>query len=307
MLSTLGEMRIVATVTLLLSLVAADVATAAPRARLKAFDSCKDLVGYARDGALRTRGGVGVVGPGGPVAARSRSRRRRCGRCRRRWTRTAGSADARRAGLGSQAARGCGGSVPDFSGTNTQEADVDEPDVVKTDGRRIVVVTDGTLRVIAPDGGVTGTLALDGVDHRLLLRGDRVLAISTKGASAETIVGRPIAPEVAPQASVTVVTEIDISAAPKVLRTMDVEGRFIDARQNGAVARLVIDSVPEPIIPRRRRHAAVGGQEGRRERASSAARRSRATSPAAPSSATSRRVTPSRARRSSPASTCSRS
>ena len=30
---------------------------------------------------------------------------------------------------------------------------------------------------------------------------------------------------------------------------MEVAGRFIDARQNGAVARLVIDSVPEPIIP----------------------------------------------------------
>ena len=103
--------------------------------------------------------------------------------------------------------------------------------------------------MIAPDGGVTGVLALDGFDHRLLLRGDRVLAISTKGASAETIVGRPIAPEVAPLESTTIVTEIDISAAPKVLRTMEVEGRFIDARQNGAVARLVIDSVPEPIIP----------------------------------------------------------
>ena len=42
-------MRIVATVTLLLSLVAADVATAAPRARLKAFSSCKHRVDYARD------------------------------------------------------------------------------------------------------------------------------------------------------------------------------------------------------------------------------------------------------------------
>ncbi len=121
--------------------------------------------------------------------------------------------------------------------------------MVKTDGRRIVVVTDSTLRVISPDGVVTGTLALAGADHRLLMRGDRVLAIATKGASAETIVGRPVAPEVAPQASITIVTEIDISAAPKVLRTMEVEGRFIDARQNGAVARLVIDSVPEPIIP----------------------------------------------------------
>ena len=38
--------------------------------------------------------------------------------------------------------------MPDFSGTNTQELDVDEPDIVKTDGRRIFAVTDRTLRVI---------------------------------------------------------------------------------------------------------------------------------------------------------------
>ena len=41
-----------------------------------------------------------------------------------------------------------GGSVPDFSGTNVQELGVDEPDIVKTDGRRIFAVTDRTLRVV---------------------------------------------------------------------------------------------------------------------------------------------------------------
>ena len=270
MLSTLGRCESSRRSPCCSSLVAADVATAAPRARLKAFSSCKDLVGYARDGALRTRGGVGVVGRAVPPPAIDDRDAAGRGRCRRRMDTTTDGAPARAvAGVG---ARGpaVGGSVPEFSGTNTQEADVDEPDVVKTDGRRIVVVTDSTLRVIAPDGAVTGTLALDGFDHRLLLRGDRVLAIATKGASAETIVGRPVAPEVAPQASVTIVTEIDISAAPKVLRTMEVEGRFIDARQNGAVARLVIDSVPEPIIPADGAHAADGGREGRRAAASSA-------------------------------------
>ena len=30
---------------------------------------------------------------------------------------------------------------------------------------------------------------------------------------------------------------------------MEVPGRFVDARQNGAVARLVIDAVPQPIVP----------------------------------------------------------
>ena len=38
--------------------------------------------------------------------------------------------------------------MPDFSGTNVQEIGVDEPDVIKTDGRRIFAVTDRTLRVI---------------------------------------------------------------------------------------------------------------------------------------------------------------
>ena len=45
---------------------------------------------------------------------------------------------------------------------------------------------------------------------------------------------------------------------------MEVPGRFVDARQNGATARLVIDSVPEPIIP------AAGETRRRRRRATPA-------------------------------------
>jgi uncharacterized secreted protein with C-terminal beta-propeller domain len=235
-------MRIVASVSLVLALVAADTASAATKPRLKAFNSCKALVGYARDGALRTQGGVGVVGRAVPPPAVTIA------------TPPVTQVDA--GGMvptstpqavddGTEVRSG----VPDFSGTNTQELDVDEPDVVKTDGRRIFTVTDRTLRVIDPAGGtVTGTLALDGFDHRLLLRGDRVLAIATKGASAQDVVARPVAPTAAPLQSTTIVTEIDVSSAPKVTRTMEVPGRFIDARQNGATARLVVDSVPEPIV-----------------------------------------------------------
>src|SRR5829696_7605949 len=56
-------MRIVASASLILALLAVDTADAATKAkpRLKAFSSCKSLVDYARAGALRTDGGVGVV------------------------------------------------------------------------------------------------------------------------------------------------------------------------------------------------------------------------------------------------------
>jgi hypothetical protein len=83
---------------------------------------------------------------------------------------------------GSLGAGTAAGSV--VAGTNVQEVGVDEADLVKTDGRRIVTVLDGVLRVVALDG----TPALDGVvdlglagagDAQLFLRGDEALAVAT--------------------------------------------------------------------------------------------------------------------------------
>jgi uncharacterized secreted protein with C-terminal beta-propeller domain len=242
-------MRIVASASLILALVAVDAADAAAKAkpRLKAFSSCKSLVDYARAGAMRTDGGVGVVGravPGAPVVLTTPP-----------IAPPAPTPDTAVGGIvppsaaAPETTSGKAGGAPDFSGPNTQEADVDEPDVIKTDGRRIFAVTDATLRVIDPaSNAVTGTLGLDGNEHRLLLRSDRLLVIANKGASPTAPpVERPIAPTVAPLSSTTIVTEIDVSGAPKVMRTMEVPGRFVDARQNGGVARLVIDSVPQPV------------------------------------------------------------
>jgi hypothetical protein len=247
-------MRIVASASLILALVAVDTADAATKAkpRLKAFSSCKTLVDYARAGAIRTDGGVGVVGramPGSPVVlttppiAPPPPVDTMSG--------SVGGVVPPTAAAPETTSGKTDSGVPDFSGTNTQEADVDEPDVIKTDGRRIFAVTDGTLRVVdAAAGTVTGTLKLDGNEHRLMLRGNRLLVIANKGASPTAVpVEAPIAPTVAPLTSTTIVTEIDVSGAPKVARTMEVPGRFVDARQNGATARLVIDYVPEPIIP----------------------------------------------------------
>ncbi len=77
----------------------------------------------------------------------------------------------------------------DYSGTNVHESGVDEPDLVKTDGRRIVTVHNGVLRVVDAQRRVeTGQLALTDPhpEHAsagwwqpsdLLLHGDRALVL----------------------------------------------------------------------------------------------------------------------------------
>ncbi len=236
--------RIVAA-TLVLACSAAD-AQAAPKPRLKAFASCRQLVNFARDGAQRTAGGVGVVGraPAGPIDAV-----------------TTPPAPTKAPTNAPAAAPAPTSATPDFSGTNVQELGVDEPDVVKTDGRLIYAITDGKLRIVDVTGAtpiVRGTLALDGTNQRMLLRGTRVLVIASKFAPTPDV-PRPVEPVAEPVPAVglaggppaTVVTEIDASdpAAPKVARTMEVPGAFVDARQHGQTARLVVDSVPAPIQP----------------------------------------------------------
>jgi Beta propeller domain len=60
---------------------------------------------------------------------------------------------------------------------------------------------------------------------------------------------RSIAPSPYYYAATTTITEVDVRdpAAMTVARTLSVEGTFVDARQNGATARLVISSAPRAI------------------------------------------------------------
>ena len=126
--------------------------------RLKAFTSCAGLISYARRHVPPT---PRFVAPRAPVPVSG-----------------GGEEDS-----GSAAPAPAPVAGPDSSTTNVQEAGVDEPDIVKTDGRRIFAVTDRTLRIVAPGGGVTASLALDGFGHQLLIRGDRVLVVASKGGS----------------------------------------------------------------------------------------------------------------------------
>jgi len=80
-----------------------------------------------------------------------------------------------------------GGEAVPFSGTNIQEAGVDEPDIIKTDGRRIVAIANAQLLVIdvtGPAPVLRGRLALEGDGQQLLVRGDTALVTATVAAGA---------------------------------------------------------------------------------------------------------------------------
>jgi hypothetical protein len=171
--------------------------------------------------------------------------------------------------------------APQASGTNIQEAGVDEPDVVKTDGRRIVTVISGTPQapgtsgrlqvLVVEDGkhrlagalplpGSSGENAYAGGDHDLLLAGDRVLVrSSTWSASPQTDVpvgdGRAgIAASdmmIAPGHQRTVLTLVDISDpdAPAVVSTFEVDGHVLGARMVDDVVRVVTGAEPRGLSP----------------------------------------------------------
>jgi hypothetical protein len=140
----------------------------------------------------------------------------------------------------------------------------------------------------------SGPLGSTGYGAQLLLRGSRLLVISgsqappidvgvalpappaaTGGRSSalSSVAPATLAPATSPVASVpstviapspyyyaatTTITEVDARdpGAMKVARTMTVDGTFVDARQNGATARLVFSSAPRAIAtPALRAHA----------------------------------------------------
>jgi hypothetical protein len=227
--------------------------------RPTAFASCASLVGYARRHLAVTRG---VAEP--PLRP------------------TSGPTPAPQVQAQGQADAVAPSAAGAFSTTNNHEEGVDEPDIVKTDGSTIFTVSGNTLHAVTVGGDapkLAGSLPLgsSGSGARLLLRGSRLIVISS-GAPIMALQGAPGTRPAVAQASFaagsTVVTEVDAHdpSAMKVTRTMTIDGTFVDARQNGATARLVISSAPRAVafaaartrpsgwVPARRFHSALTGR-----------------------------------------------
>lgn len=200
--------------------------TDAKAGRLVAFRSCPELLGYAKSHASQF---VGSYGFGLPVTTGVASK---------------GVAPYAAAAAAAAAADSTPQEGIDYSGTNVQEKGVDEPDTVKTDGKTLFAIANGTLDAVDVTGvapQLLGTLKLDGGwSHELLLYGNRLLILSRGGYWIEPLPALsarmlPIIP------SNSVITEVDVSnpKAMKVIKKLTLDGSYVAARMVGSAVRIV--------------------------------------------------------------------
>lgn len=127
----------------------------------------------------------------------------------------------------------------DFSGTNVQERGVDEADIVKTDGRRVITLSSGRLVVVdAASRQILGSADIaDGWSPELFLHGDSLLVIvRTQGERS----GGPEA----------ILQRVDLSGGqPEIVDTLRVQGRYLSARSVDGVARVIMRYDPHSNFP----------------------------------------------------------
>jgi uncharacterized secreted protein with C-terminal beta-propeller domain len=211
---------------------------------LERFDSCEPLLEHLRSEALKRVGPWGLPGFGGDRAVALESA-----------TTARGAADSDSA---------AGAAAPEaHSTTNIQERGVDEPDVVKTDGRHMFTVrpapgSDEGRQVLTSIAIEDGTPAVaddvmlpEGGGYELLLAGDRMLAMGQRGGYgiAVDMDQRMGAPGIAPQETGTVIAIVDVSdrANMRITNKLELDGSYVSARMIDGVARLVLNSQSQHI------------------------------------------------------------
>jgi uncharacterized secreted protein with C-terminal beta-propeller domain len=208
-----------------LALLGAAAPAQAASGRLVAFNSCPDLVNYAKANAAQF---VGPYGLGGPTALRGS---------------VPGIVNA--AAPTAKADNAAPQEGVDYSGTNVQETGVDEPDLLKTNGNTLFTVSGNQLESVDVSGKaprLLDTLKLSNgwSANDLLLSGDHLLVLSRGGYWIEPLPAMA-ARMIAPIATTSTLTEIDVSdpSSLKVVQTLTLDGSYIDARQIGTTVRVV--------------------------------------------------------------------
>ena len=198
---------------------------------LRAFDSCEGLTEYFRDEARATLAAQGAYGwnegPAFDDAIGAPS--------------AGGDPEAGGDGQGN----GGGERGEENSGTNNQEAGVDEPDLVKTDGTYLYVARGADVFIYrAADLQPLSRLGVAGGQAQIVIDGDRMGLIYQTWGSAEAVLGGPVqnAPERLAQTSLTAFEIYDVAdrAAPRLLKRSLVEGNLVAARLLDGTVRAVV-------------------------------------------------------------------
>ncbi|GIS99664.1 MAG: hypothetical protein CM1200mP26_13770 [Acidimicrobiales bacterium] len=150
----------------------------------------------------------------------------------------------------------------DYSGTNVQEVGIDEPDLIKTDGRRILVVEDDRIHHVSLSrettaGGtatLTDTLPIEGHwSRQMLLAGDRALIIADTHVGGDDSTMIPAAySDLVPNGgwrSLTSLIEVDLSDPSnlQIANVLTVEGHHVSTRVVGGSARVVVATPPNEL------------------------------------------------------------
>ena len=204
--------------------------------RLIPFDQCGALNSYAKREALKVVGPYGLPGGGGPGLMLGAAE----------GTATAGDSSAR-----SSASPPAANASKAYSETNVQEAGIDEPDSVKTDGKTIFQAVNGQVFATSADSTpeLIGSIKIDGAQE-LLRVGDKLIVISPGGGVYATDMRGSASASSMPYGGGqlnTRFTVVDISnpRAMKETGRLDVEGSYVSARTINGVARMVVRSNPD--------------------------------------------------------------
>ena len=134
----------------------------------------------------------------------------------------------------------------DFSGTNNQEVDVDEADLVKTDGDRLVVINGNKLQVIDVTGTspeLERTIQLDDETWatEMFLVGDRVLLMSQGWTNVSFHSGDAIGLSIPEGSQTSKLVEVDLNTG-KIGQTIEFEGSYLSAREVDGSIRVVLST-----------------------------------------------------------------
>ena len=198
---------------------------------LKPFNTCDSVLEHFKDQAPeylieRARHGGGIVEDGAVPANATRQ--------------------SSRSGADSSGAATEAGSEPAYSTTNVQEAGVDEPDIIKTDGNRIIAVAQERVHLVGFDGGKMALRKIlpDTMVRHVFLSGERLLVFGGRAAQGSESGWRW-----ADQQAVLTMYDISNLSDPELIARLTIDGQVLDARLVGTKVRVATVSSPDVDAP----------------------------------------------------------